>query len=39
MGLPGAVIAVPAAATAQTLVWEILSLRKAQDQLLGRERP
>jgi predicted PurR-regulated permease PerM len=30
MGLPGAIIAVPAAATAQILVREILSLRKEQ---------
>jgi predicted PurR-regulated permease PerM len=32
MGLPGAIIAVPAAATAQILVREILSLRKEQRQ-------
>ena len=31
MGLPGAIIAVPAAATAQILIWEILSLRREQD--------
>ena len=32
MGLPGAIIAVPAAATAQILIREILSLRKERDQ-------
>jgi predicted PurR-regulated permease PerM len=37
MGLPGAIIAVPAAATAQILIREILSLRKEQDQDLRRE--
>jgi len=37
MGLPGAIIAVPAAATAQILVREILSLRKEQDENRGRE--
>jgi putative heme transporter len=36
MGLPGAVIAVPAAATAQILVREILSLRKEQDEKMRR---
>ena len=33
MGLPGAIIAVPAAATAQILLREILSLRKRQEPL------
>ena len=37
MGLPGAIIAVPAAATAQILMREILSLRKEQDESPGRE--
>lgn len=37
MGLPGAIIAVPAAATAQILLAELLSLRKEQDQELRRE--
>jgi predicted PurR-regulated permease PerM len=37
MGLPGAIIAVPAAATAQILIREILSLRKEQDEELRRE--
>jgi len=37
LGLPGAIIAVPAAATAQILVREILSLRKEQDENRGRE--
>src|SRR6266446_4240848 len=37
MGLPGAIIAVPAAATAQIVIREILSLRKEQDEDLGRE--
>ena len=37
MGLPGAIIAVPAAATAQILIREILSLRKQQDAELRRE--
>jgi predicted PurR-regulated permease PerM len=37
MGLPGAIIAVPAAATAQILIREILSLRKEQDEKLRRE--
>ncbi|GAC1346065.1 MAG: AI-2E family transporter [Myxococcales bacterium] len=37
MGLPGAVIAVPAAATAQILVREILSQRKRQDEERGPE--
>jgi predicted PurR-regulated permease PerM len=32
MGLPGAIIAVPAAATTQILIREILSLRKEQDE-------
>jgi putative heme transporter len=36
MGLPGAIIAVPAAATAQIVVREIVSLRKEQDEELGR---
>jgi predicted PurR-regulated permease PerM len=37
MGLPGAVIAVPAAATAQIVLREILSFRKEQEgRLLGR---
>src|SRR5207302_5084856 len=39
MGLPGAVIAVPAAATAQILVWEILALRREHDPQSGREPP
>jgi predicted PurR-regulated permease PerM len=37
MGLPGAIIAVPAAATAQILLAELLSLRKEQDDGLRRE--
>jgi predicted PurR-regulated permease PerM len=37
MGLPGAIIAVPAAATAQILLRELLSLRKEQDDGLRRE--
>ena len=37
MGLPGAIIAVPAAATAQIVIREILSLRKEQDEDLRRE--
>jgi predicted PurR-regulated permease PerM len=37
MGLPGAIIAVPAAATAQIMIREILSLRKEQDEGLRRE--
>jgi len=37
MGLPGAIIAVPAAATAQIVIREILSLRKEQDAELRRE--
>jgi len=37
MGLPGAIIAVPAAATTQILIREILSLRKEQDQGLRRK--
>jgi predicted PurR-regulated permease PerM len=37
MGLPGAIIAVPAAATAQILVREILSLRKERGESVGRE--
>ena len=37
MGLPGAIIAVPAAATAQILIREILSLRKQRDEALRRE--
>jgi putative heme transporter len=37
MGLPGAIIAVPAAATAQILIREILSLRKEQDEELRRK--
>jgi len=36
MGLPGAIIAVPAAATAQIVIREILSLRKEQDEDLQR---
>lgn len=32
MGLPGAIIAVPAAATAQILLRELLALRKEQDE-------
>ena len=37
MGLPGAIIAVPAAATAQIVIREILLLRKEQDEHLRRE--
>src|SRR3954471_6845919 len=37
MGLPGAIIAVPAAATAQIVIREILSLRKEQDEHPRRE--
>ena len=37
MGLPGAIIAVPAAATAQIVIREILSLRKERDDNLRRE--
>ena len=37
MGLPGAIIAVPAAATAQIVIREILSLRKERDDDLRRE--
>jgi predicted PurR-regulated permease PerM len=37
MGLPGAIIAVPAAATAQILIREILTLRKEQDEDMRRE--
>jgi putative heme transporter len=37
MGLPGAIIAVPAAATAQIVIREILSLRKERDADLRRE--
>jgi len=37
MGLPGAIVAVPAAATAQIMIREILSLRKEQDEGLRRE--
>jgi predicted PurR-regulated permease PerM len=37
MGLPGAIIAVPAAATAQILIREILSLRKEKDEELRRK--
>jgi len=37
MGLPGAIIAVPAAATTQILIREILSLRKEQDEGLRRK--
>ena len=37
MGLPGAIIAVPAAATAQILIREILSLRKQHDEELRRK--
>jgi predicted PurR-regulated permease PerM len=37
MGLPGAIIAVPAAATAQIVIREILSLRKEQDEDPRRE--
>lgn len=36
MGLPGAIIAVPAAATAQILVRELLALRKEEDAQLHR---
>jgi predicted PurR-regulated permease PerM len=36
MGLPGAIIAVPAAATAQIVLREILSIRKEQEaRLMG----
>jgi predicted PurR-regulated permease PerM len=37
LGLPGAIIAVPAAATAQILIREILLLRKEQDEDQRRE--
>lgn len=40
MGLPAAIIAVPAAATMQILIKEILSLRKQQDvELRGSVNP
>jgi predicted PurR-regulated permease PerM len=39
MGLPGAIIAVPAAATAQIVVREILSLRKEQRESAARAVP
>jgi predicted PurR-regulated permease PerM len=39
MGLPGAIIAVPAAATGQILVREILTLRKERDEEPGSQQP
>jgi predicted PurR-regulated permease PerM len=39
MGLPGAIIAVPAAATAQILAREILSLRRQQGEERQRAAP